>query len=231
MERFEEVFEAPLVEMYGITEGGPAALCNPRWGGLRKIGSAGIPYPGIETLILDPDTDDELPAGEPGELLISNPGLGSYYELPEKEAEAFEERDGRRFLRTEDIAYVDEDGYHYIVGRLDDMMIVGGENVYPAEVVNLLERHEAVDEVVVVAVPHAVKGEAPVAFVVAADEVTEREIREFALENGPAYAHPRRVLFLEEFPLTGAGKVDRTALTADAADRIGELQSGGEHRP
>jgi acyl-CoA synthetase (AMP-forming)/AMP-acid ligase II len=107
------------------------------------------------------------------------------------------------------------------------MMIVGGENVYPAEVENLLERHEAVDDVVVVAVPHAVKGEAPVAFVTA-DGATEEEIKSFALENGPAYAHPRRVFFTEEFPLTGAGKVDRTALATDAADRIGELQGDDE---
>ena len=226
MERFEDVFQAPLVEMYGITEGGPAALCNPRWGGLRKIGSAGIPYPDIETRIVDPDSGEELETGEPGELIISNPGLGSYYELPETEAEAFEQRDGKRFLHTEDVAYVDEDGYHYIVGRLDDMMIVGGENVYPAEVETLLERHEAVDDVVVVAVPHAVKGEAPVAFVVAGDDATEEEVKQFAIENGPAYAHPRRVLFAEELPLTGAGKVDRTSLTADAEDRIGELGGG-----
>ncbi len=226
MDRFEDVFEAPLLEMYGITEGGPGVLCNPRWGGPRKLGSAGLPYPGVDTRIVDPETGSECPPNETGELLISNPGLGSYYELPEKEKTAFEERDGKRFLHTEDIAYIDEDGYHYIVGRLDNMMIVGGENVYPAEVETLLEEHDAVDDVVVVSAPHAVKGEAPVAFVVSGDEITESELKQFAIDNGPAYAHPRRVFFVEGFPLTGAGKVDRTTLEAEATDRIGELQGG-----
>jgi acyl-CoA synthetase (AMP-forming)/AMP-acid ligase II len=146
MNRFKKKFGAPLLENYGITEGGPSALCTPRWGGPKKAGSAGIPYPNSQTLIIDPETGEELPPGKPGELLLANPGLGSYYNLPEIEDEAFEERDNRQFLHTEDIAYVDEDGYHYIVGRLDDMMVVGGENVYPAEVEGLLERHERVIE-------------------------------------------------------------------------------------
>lgn len=216
---FEEAFGAPMGEAYGLTEtGGPVTL-SPRWGP-RKQGSSGLPLPGAELRIVDPDSGEELPGGETGEVIVASPGNGRYYGRPEVEAEAYEERDGRRFLHTDDLAYRDDQGYVYIAGRLDDMLVVGGENVYPAEVEALLQEHEAVDDVAVVGVPHAMKGEAPVAFVVA-EGVTEDDLKQFFIERGPAYAHPRRVFFEVELPLSGTGKVDRDALEADARERIG----------
>ncbi|MFB6129306.1 MAG: class I adenylate-forming enzyme family protein, partial [Salinigranum sp.] len=228
IEDVRETFGCEMGEAYGLTEtGGPVTL-SPRWGP-RKLGSSGLPLPGADIRIVDPDTGTELPPGEAGELLVACPSNGRYYERPETEAEAFDERDGRRFLHTEDVARQDEQGYHYIVGRLDDMLIVGGENVYPAEVEDLLQRHEAVGDVAVVGAPHAVKGEAPVAFVVA-EGVTEAELKQFAIDNGPAYAHPRRVFFESELPLAGTGKIDRDALEAEARDRIEGGQLGGTNR-
>ena len=213
-----ETFGCAIGEAYGLTEtGGPVTL-SPRWGP-RKVGSAGLALPGADIRIVDPDSEQELPAGETGELVVSCPSNGSYYERPETEAEAYFERDGRRYLHTDDLAHRDEQGYQYVVGRLDEMLIVGGENVYPAEVEALLQGHEAVKDVAVVGVPHAVKGEAPVAFVVAAG-VTEDDLKGFAIENGPAYAHPRRVFFEQALPLAGTRKVDRDALEADALERI-----------
>lgn len=221
VEDFKDAFGAPLGEAYGLTEGGPLVTMSPRWGP-RKIGSAGLAFPGVETIVVDPDTGEEVTRGEIGELLVLSPGVASYHDRPEAEAEAFEHRDGKRFLHTKDLARKDEQGYHYIVGRLDDMLVVGGENVHPAKVENRLQGHEAVKNVAVVGAPHSVKNKAPVAFVVASEHVTEQEIKEFAIEHGPAYAHPRRVFFEDSLPLAGTGKVDRDELRIEARERIDE---------
>lgn len=219
IERFEATFGAPMGEAYGLTEGGPVVTLSPRWGP-RKLGSSGLALPRVETAVVDPDTGEVLSPGETGELLVASPGLGRYHRPPD--VDPFERRDGRRFLHTEDLVRTDEQGYHYVVGRLDDMMVVGGENVYPAEVESLLQSHEAVEDVAVVSVPHALKGEAPVAFVVA-EGVSEDDLKGYALDRGPAYAHPRRVFFEEALPLAGTAKVDRDALEAEARERVGEL--------
>lgn len=229
-EAFLEKFGASLTEGYGLTEGGPMVTMTPRWG-TKKRGSAGIPLPEVDARIVDPDTGAELPAGETGELLVASPGVAEYHRLPEISAQRFQERDGKRFISTGDLVHRDEDGYHYVVGRLDDMMIVGGENVYPASIEDRLERHDAVSEAVVVPVSHQIKGEVPVAFVVTSGQVTEDELKQFTLDRGPAYAHPRRVFLMDEVPLTGTGKVDREALEVQARTEIGREgeDEGGSH--
>jgi len=216
---FDDIFDAVILEGYGLTEGGPAVTASPWWG-TRKLGSAGLALPDVETRVVDPDTGEQLPSGETGELLVSSPGVATYYDRPEKETEAFERRDGAEFLRTGDLVRKDDGGYHYIVGRLDDMLIVGGENVYPAEVEDLLLKHDAVTEVAVVGVPHDVKGEVPVAFVTASGDATEEDFKSQALTHGPAYAHPRRIFFLENMPLTGVEKIDRRTLAERASERM-----------
>ena len=218
-ESFADAFDAPLLEAYGLTEGGPVVAMSPRWG-VRKTGSTGLAIPGAETVIVDPETSQELPADDTGELLVSSPGIGRYYDRSGGADEAFETRDSRRYLHTGDLARKDDQGYHYIVGRLDDMLVVGGENVYPAEVEERLKRHPAVSDVAVVSAPHDIKGEAPVAFVVAERPVTEDELKQFFLDHGPAYAHPRRVFFREHLPLTGTGKIDRDELEVAARECI-----------
>ena len=207
---FEETFGAPLGQSYGMSECGPALL-TPRWG-VRKPECTGLPLPGVRTEIVEPDTADVVARGEVGELLVSSPGVGRYHDRPEAADEAFERVDGTRFLRTGDLAREADDGYVDVIGRVDDRLIVGGENLHPLEVEDRLERHPSVSEAAVVGVPHAVKGEAPVAFVVATGDVTGDELRSFAIERGPAYAHPRRVFVEEELPLSGTGKIDRDAL-------------------
>jgi len=216
-EKFQLMFGAPIGEGYGLTEAGVVAL-SPRWGP-RKSESAGLSLPGCDTRVVDPETGEERPPGEAGELLIANPQLATYHNRPEANDETFIERDGKRFMQTGDYVYKDEQGYHYVLGRLDDMLLVGGNNVYPIDVENLVQEHEAVEDAAVVGVDHEMKGEAPVAFVVAQD-ATEAEIKQFTLENGPAYAHPRRVLFKHELPLAGTAKVDKNALEEEAYERI-----------
>lgn len=216
LEEFGRVFGAPIVEGYGLTEGGPDVLLTPRWG-INKLGSVGIPIPDCEVQLRAEDRVGEVPVGEVGELWVRNPGITpGYHGLPEVTAERI--RDG--WLATKDLMRRDEDGYFYFVGRADDLINVGGENVYPKEVEQLLLRHAGVGDVAVVGAPHPVRGSVPVAFVVASrgQPATAEELTAFFHTVGPHYAYPRRIEFIEALPLTGAGKVDRTALEARALE-------------
>ena len=221
---FQDTFHAGISEGYGLTEGGPVVFESPRFGP-RKIGSAGLPLPGCEVRVVTAEGRDAA-AGEAGELWTRNPGLAKgYYKAPEITAQKF---DAAGWLHTGDLVRRDEDGYYYILGRLDDMINVGGENVYPKEVEDTLLLHPAVREAFVVPVPHAVKGEAPVAFVVlhAGQTASEDELKQFFLARGPAYAHPRAVLFIATAPLGSTGKLDRTALKTRARELVGVLKGG-----
>jgi long-chain acyl-CoA synthetase len=167
-----------------------------------------------------------------------------YYDLPEVNDEAFGDREARRassksseersdsrdkgWFYTGDIARVDADGDLWLVDRADDMIITGGENVYPTEVEDALYDHPDVAEAAVVAAPHEVKGEAPVAFVVLEDgaEAPEDDFRRWTLDRVPTYAHPRRVFFVDELPRSATRKVQRFELEADAEARLeGPLES------
>ncbi len=213
---FERAFGAQIGESYGLTEGGPDVIDSPRWG-IRKPGSIGLVLPGCEVRLVDTrNPAREVCIGEVGELITRNPGVTpGYYKLPDVTARKI--RDG--WLHTGDLMQRDGDGYYYFVGRMDDMINVGGENVYPKEVEDLLMQHPNIRDVAVVPAPHSVKGEAPVAFVVehVPGAASEEEIKSFFLERGPAYAHPRRIYFCESLPLSGTGKLDRTALRRRAA--------------
>jgi len=209
---FQEAFpNAVISEGYGLTEGGPVPIVPSRWG-LKRRGSCGQAFPGCDVRIVGADGLTEVPANHVGELITRNPGLAKgYWKLPAVTAERF--RGG--WLYTGDLMRRDDEGFFYFVGRKDDMINVGGENVYPKEVEDLLLRHPQVRDACVVPVSHEIKGTVPVAFVVATaeDRPTEEEIRQFCLAHGAPYAHPRRIFFLDALPLGGSGKVDRAALT------------------
>jgi len=215
LEEFGRVFGAPIAESYGLTEGGPVPIVNTRWG-LKKRGSCGLAFPGCDVRLVD-GTGAEVGVDEVGELVTRNPGLAKgYWKLPEATARKF--RDG--WLATGDLMRRDADGYYYFVGRRDDMINVSGENVYPKEVEDILLQHPNLRDACVVPAPHGVKGEVPVAFVVARDAslTSEDDVRKFFLERGAPYAHPRKVVFLDALPLGGTGKIDRGALKARARE-------------
>ncbi|MGH9913739.1 MAG: class I adenylate-forming enzyme family protein, partial [Pyrinomonadaceae bacterium] len=154
-----------------------------------------------------------------GELVTCNPGVAKgYWKLPEITAVKF--RDG--WLHTGDLMRCDEDGYYYFIGRKDDMISVAGENVYPKEVEDLLLQHPNVADAVVVPVNHDLKGAVPVAFIIEREKgaATEEEIKQFFLQRGAPYAHPRRVYFFDALPLGGTGKVDRGVLKRIAHERM-----------
>jgi acyl-CoA synthetase (AMP-forming)/AMP-acid ligase II len=196
---------AQALVVYGVTEGGPVPLGPHPEGKPRPQGSIGVPYRGTGAKLIGGTHDDE------GELIVCNPGiLFAYHNLPKETAERV--RDG--WYYTGDICRRDRDGFYYFVGRTDDMFVSGGENIFPIEVERLLERHSAVHQAYVLPFEHEMKGQVPYAFVVLRDgaQVTEDELKQFALAHGPAYQHPRRVFFLSELPLAGTNKIDQKQL-------------------
>lgn len=214
MRALKETFGCEVCETYGLTEGG-ANVISPRWG-VKKLGSTGLPVPGVEIRIVDPDSARDCTPGEIGELWSrSGANAIGYLKQPDVTAAKFTPEG---WLKTGDLVKADEQGYIYFCGRVDDMISVGGENVYPKEVETILLAHPAVDDVCVVPAPHPIKGEAPVAWVVArdADSIGEDELKQWFLARGPAYAHPRRVFFLEALPVSGTNKLDRKRLEEDA---------------
>jgi acyl-CoA synthetase (AMP-forming)/AMP-acid ligase II len=201
--------DAEFANGYGTTESGPGGFGPHPEGKRRPDTSIGYPLPFVEVELVGGATPDE------GVLHIRAPTMApGYLNLPAKSAEKF--HDG--WYDTGDVMRRDADGFFYFVGRADDMFVCGGENVYPGEVEKLLERHEAIHQASVVPVADEIKGEVPVAFVVPrkGNMPTEDEIRRYALANGPAYAHPRRVVLLSELPLAGTNKIDRKALIEHA---------------
>ncbi len=205
LDAVESAFGVPASESYGLTEGGPVMI-GPRLDG-RSVphGSCGVAWPEGEVKLVDAEGGESASYGE---LWVRNPGVTpGYYHLPEVNCERL--RDG--WLKTGDVFSRDADGFFYFRGRTDDMFNSGGENIYPLEVENVLLRHSSVAEASVVSVLHRVKGEVPVAMVVKAKgrDVSEEELKQFCIANAPAYAHPRRIVFVAELPLNGPGKIYR----------------------
>lgn len=203
---FEAKFNVAILEGDGPTECSPVTSVNPPpHKGIRKIGSIGLPIPGVEIKIFD-DNDQELPTNEIGEIVVrgKNVMLG-YYKNPEATAEAM--RSG--WYHTGDMGKIDEDGYVFIVDRKKDMIIVGGINVYPTEVENTLLQHPAVLDCAVVGKPDAERGEVPLAVIVPKPDThpDPREILAFARQRMAVFKVPREVIFRQELPRSNTGKV------------------------
>lgn len=210
IEKVQGIFPAAIVQNgYGTTEAGPSVFGPHPDGVVRPALSLGYPLPDIEWQLRDGPSQDE------GVLWLKTPALmRGYLNLPEATARRM--HDG--WYDTGDVMRRDARGFFSFVGRDDDMFVCGGENVYPGELEQLLERHAAIAQAAVVSVPDEIKGHIPIAFVVRTlgAEVTEAEVRAFALEHGPAYSHPRIVLFKDELPVASTHKIDRKALTEEA---------------
>jgi acyl-CoA synthetase (AMP-forming)/AMP-acid ligase II len=199
---------AQVTNGYGTTEAGPVAF-GPHPDGLPKPDIAlGYPLPGIGIRLVNGDDLD----ADAGVLQTRTPALmPGYHNLPEKTA-AVMTPDG--YYITGDLMRRDAQGFYYFVGRADDMFVCNGENVYPAEVEQMLERHPAINQACVVPVPDEIRGQKPVAFIVLVPgaTMTAQEVKDYALANGPAYQHPRQVEFVTALPLAGTNKIDRKAL-------------------
>jgi long-chain acyl-CoA synthetase len=219
--RFEELTGGKLVEAYGLTEAHVATHANPIYGENRP-GSIGLPLPGVQARIVDPEAgEQDLPAGGIGELVVKGPSImQGYWNMPTETANTL--RDG--WLYTGDIARMDEDGYFYIEDRKKDMIIAGGYNVYPREIEDVLMRHPSVLEVAVAGIPDPKRGETVRAWIVKkpGDPTTEQQIIDWCKNELAAYKYPRQIEFRNELPKTIVGKV----LKRELVQEYKEKQSG-----
>jgi acyl-CoA synthetase (AMP-forming)/AMP-acid ligase II len=213
---------AELTNGYGTTEAGPIVFGPHSNGLLRPALSVGAAHPLVDLRL----TRDGRVVADEGILEMRCPALmNGYHKRPELTRQMITD-DG--YYITGDVFRRDSDGFFFFVGRADDMFVCGGENIYPREVETVLEAHPAIAQAVVVPVPDEMKGHKPVAFVMlrardgdaASAPVSEDDIRAFALANAPAYAHPRRVWFLDELPLAGTNKIDRRRLSELALEGV-----------
>ena len=209
LERSESRFGFPIIEGYGLTEGTCASTVNPV-GGVRKPGTVGIALPGQKVATMASD-GTFTGVGEAGEIVIQGPNvMRGYLNRPEATAETLV--DG--WLHTGDVGVLDADGYLSIVDRIKDMIIRGGENIYPKEIESVLGRHEAVLEAAVIGAPHEVYGEVPVAYVVAYPGTlpTPEELLELCRANLTKIKLPVAIHVVAELPRNAVGKVDKPAL-------------------
>ena len=215
MRQFQDAFpQARQTAAYGLTEvGGVIAFGHPDDSDEHRARACGTPFPGISIRIADPDTGDEVPAGQRGEITIKGYAVfDGYYKDPAKTAETF--RDG--WFRTGDLGMVDEDGQIFFLGRLKDMLKVGGENVAAVEIESFISNHPAVKLVQVVGVPDARLVEVAAAFIELRPgaSVTEQEIIEFCKGRIASFKVPRHVRFVTDWPMSST-KIQKYKLRDD----------------
>jgi acyl-CoA synthetase (AMP-forming)/AMP-acid ligase II len=207
---------ASVTNAYGTTEAGPVVF-GPHPKGLPQPElSVGYPHRQVQLRLVDGANRD----ADQGVLEMKCPAVMlGYHNRPEVPSPLT--ADG--YYVTGDVFRRDPQGFHYFVGRTDDMFVSGGENIYPTDIERMLERHPDIAQACVVPVEDAIKGQKPVAFVVPKPgrAPSDDDIKRFALKNAPAYQHPRFVWFLGELPLASTNKVDRHALHALAEERLG----------
>lgn len=216
--QFESLTGAKVVDAYGLSEASPVTHSNPI-NGTRKPGSMGLPIPNTDCKIISLDGKNSLPINEPGELIIKGPQvMKGYWNMPDETDMAL--RDG--WLYTGDIAYMDEDGYFFIVSRKKEVIIAGGYNIYPREVEEVIFNHPAVREVVAIGIPHEYRGETVKVFIVAKEGyiIEEKEIIQFCHGKLAKYKLPTEVEVLEELPKTAVGKILRRRLVEDELRKL-----------
>ncbi len=218
-QKFEEKFHAFILEGYGLSEGTCVSSVNPL-GGKRKIGSIGIPLPDQEMKIFN-RRDEELPVGEVGEIVIRGENvMAGYFNNPMATEETL--RGG--WLHTGDLGYRDEEGYFFISGRKREMIIRGGENIYPKEIEEVLYRHPDLQEAAVVGLPDPVWGEEVAAFIIpkAGVTLTAEAIVSYCQEHLAKFKCPKEVFFVSAFPKTATGKIQKGKLREEYLKREAE---------
>lgn len=203
------------VQAYGMTEIGPAGVFQPAEDQLSKQGSAGLPALNHELRIVSPgaDPDEEIDAGEIGEILIAGPcTMREYWNRPEATARSLRGADGTEWYYTGDLGYLDDEGYLYVVDRKDDMIISGGENIYPTEIEDVLFSHPGITEAAVVGEPDDEWGERVVAYIVGSASTTDLD--EYVRESDALadFKRPREYYFIESLPKNPSGKVQKFKL-------------------
>ena len=221
--QFEAATGARIIEGYSLTEGMMACCVNPVKG-TNKIGSIGLPLPDVEVAIVEAEHGErEMPSGEMGELILRAPQyMAEYWNNPVETADTLRlHGPGGPWVHTGDLAYMDEEGYIFLVDRKKDLLKVSGFQVWPREIEEVLSTHPAVMEAAVAGIPDPLKGEVPKAWVVlkAGQTATEDELRVFCREQLAPYKVPTKIEFRTDLPKTMVGKVLRRVLVAETQTR------------
>jgi fatty-acyl-CoA synthase len=202
---------------YGQTESSPVCTQTTADDSIeRRVHTVGKTLPFMETKIVDPETGEKLGTGQPGEFCVRGYNvMKGYYKL---ERETKETIDNEGWLHTGDLTTVDENGYYKITGRIKDLIIRGGENIFPKEIEDFLYTHEAISDVAIVAVPSERYGEEVCAYVILKKDMQadEEDIRTYVANNMAQHKVPRYVIFTESFPLTASGKIQKYKMRDEA---------------
>ena len=234
--RFEKASGVEIIEGYGLTEATCLVSCNPI-GGVKKVGSVGIPFPYTDVRILEATSDGVSESGvdDIGEICLANPGvvMGATYTEGAKNQGLYHEFGGKTYLRTGDLGRLDADGYLWITGRAKDLIIRGGHNIDPAEIEEALAGHDAVAMAGAIGQPDAHAGELPAVYVelVQGAHASEKELYDYAVEHiAERAAYPKYVEILDELPKTAVGKVFKPDLRRLAIARVFDaaLQEAGQ---
>jgi fatty-acyl-CoA synthase len=209
-QRLLEQFGLRYVEGYGLTETAGPSHSNPPDNPKQQC--LGVPFMSTDARAVDPDTLQEMPIGEQGEIIMSGPEVFlGYWKRPEATQAAFIEFEGKRFFRSGDLGRVDEDGYFFLTDRLKRMINASGFKVWPAEVEALMFRHPAIQEACIISTKDSYRGESVKAVVVLRPshrgQVSEQDIMDWCRDNMAVYKMPRVVQFVEALPKSGSGKV------------------------
>lgn len=217
----EKMHCSEITIVYGLTEASPGITQTRTDDPVPvRVSTVGKPFDGVEVKIINPETGETLPAGQPGELCSRGYNtMKGYYKMPQQTAEVVN-ADG--WLRTGDQAVEDESGFIRITGRLKDVIIRGGENIYPKEVEDFLREIPNIRDVQIVAVPSEKYGEEAAAFVQLRDgmPLEEAEIQDFCRGKIARYKIPRHIFFTDAFPMTASGKIQKFKLREEAAQRL-----------
>lgn len=213
-EAFEKTIGFPVLQGYGLTEAAPVVATN--YPGTVKPPSVGPPVPGVKAEIRD-DNDQRLAVGEIGEICVFGENvMREYYRNPEATAKALDENS---WLRTGDMGFLDEDGFLYVTSRKKDMIIFGGEKIFPQEVEHILITHPDIEEAAVVGIQDPLRGEFPRAFLVLRDgasPIDERELRHFCADRMATFKIPRDFQTVDALPKNALGKVQKHKLSESA---------------
>ena len=208
--------------VYGQTEASPGCTMSSTDDSLEvRVSTVGRALPEIECKIIDPETGDEMPVGETGEFVARGYNImKGYYKMPKATAAAID-KDG--WLHTGDLACKTEDGNYKITGRLKDMIIRGGENIYPKEIEEFIYTHDKVKDVQVIGVPDEQYGEEIAAWIVLkeGETMTEDEMKQYVRDHMAKHKVPRYVDFVDKFPMNAAGKVLKYKMREQAVEKYG----------
>lgn len=210
VETFETTFGIEVMEIYGLTEAAGTSYENPTD---MVPGSAGSPVQFSELSVVDEESRKELPPGEVGEIRIRGPNVfKQYYKNPEATHEVFE----GQWFKTGDLGYVDENERYYILDRIKNIIIRGGQNIYPGEIEEMIHKLDEIEDATVVGEDHDIYGEVPVAYITTGSGTSRRtaieKVKEICSENLSDFKHPEEVRHVDEFPRGETGKVLKTEL-------------------